>query len=220
MNGDTQVISNVGILCEGFDFPAASCIVLARPTKSLGLYIQMSGRGLRPSDGKDDCIILDHGGCVANHGFLEWERGWSLDGKELAWGERKVEKREPAPITCEACAFVFEFAPTCPECGTPVKDYSKRIEAFEAELEELNRLERESDERYEMARYYGMCQYYCERKGWSPKAPAAKFVSRYGVWPSQARVDDVGPMLPDAEFIMRMKYEQIRYIKSKKTKAA
>ena len=43
-----RVLVNVAVATEGFDLPDASCIVLARPTKSLGLYLQMAGRGLRP----------------------------------------------------------------------------------------------------------------------------------------------------------------------------
>jgi len=48
-SGETQVVVNVGIISEGYDCPIASCIILARPTKQLGLYRQMAGRGLRPA---------------------------------------------------------------------------------------------------------------------------------------------------------------------------
>lgn len=49
-NGDIQVVCNCGIYTEGADFPRASVIALARPTKSRSLYAQMAGRGLRPAD--------------------------------------------------------------------------------------------------------------------------------------------------------------------------
>ena len=52
---DTQVICNVGVLTTGFDADVR-CIILARPTKSEMLYVQMIGRGLRPATGKDYCI--------------------------------------------------------------------------------------------------------------------------------------------------------------------
>jgi DNA repair protein RadD len=64
-----QVVFNVGLYTEGFDYPGAECIVLARPTKSMGLYRQMAGRGLRTHPGKKECIIIDHGGCVDLAGF-------------------------------------------------------------------------------------------------------------------------------------------------------
>lgn len=57
--GKIQVISSCGILTEGFDEPSIQAIVMARPTKSKGLYIQMAGRGLRKHPGKEDCLVLD-----------------------------------------------------------------------------------------------------------------------------------------------------------------
>jgi hypothetical protein len=54
-----QVVSSCGVLTEGFDEPSIQAIVMARPTKSKGLYIQMAGRGLRKHPGKTDCLILD-----------------------------------------------------------------------------------------------------------------------------------------------------------------
>jgi hypothetical protein len=56
-SGDLEVVSNCMVLTEGWDQPDVSCLVLARPTKSLGLYLQMAGRCLRPSEGKSDVTI-------------------------------------------------------------------------------------------------------------------------------------------------------------------
>jgi DNA repair protein RadD len=47
------------VLTEGFDLPAISAIVLARPTKQIGLFQQMAGRGLRPAPGKRNLILID-----------------------------------------------------------------------------------------------------------------------------------------------------------------
>lgn len=55
--GAIQIIANVGILTIGFDFPALDTIVLARPTRSLALYYQMIGRGIRPYPEKDGWVI-------------------------------------------------------------------------------------------------------------------------------------------------------------------
>lgn len=52
-------VTVMGNCTEGFDAPHLSFVAIARPTKSLGLYNQMTGRGLRIKDGKKDCIILD-----------------------------------------------------------------------------------------------------------------------------------------------------------------
>ena len=57
--GRTQVLTNVAVLSEGFDDPGVSCIAMARPTRSAGLYAQCVGRGTRLHAGKKDCLILD-----------------------------------------------------------------------------------------------------------------------------------------------------------------
>lgn len=54
-----HVLANVGVLTEGFDDPGVSCIAMARPTRSEGLYAQCVGRGTRLAEGKRDCLILD-----------------------------------------------------------------------------------------------------------------------------------------------------------------
>jgi ATP-dependent helicase IRC3 len=57
--GRTQVLTNVAVLTEGFDDPGVSCVAMARPTRSEGLYAQCVGRGTRLHPGKKDCLILD-----------------------------------------------------------------------------------------------------------------------------------------------------------------
>ena len=63
-SGETEVVCNCMVLTEGFDLPAIGCIVLARPTKQIGLFRQMAGRGLRPAPGKSNLILIDHSGAV------------------------------------------------------------------------------------------------------------------------------------------------------------
>ncbi|RYZ09780.1 MAG: DEAD/DEAH box helicase [Myxococcales bacterium] len=57
--GKLQVMCNVAVLTEGFDDPGVSCVAMARPTRSEGLYAQCVGRGTRLYPGKQDCLILD-----------------------------------------------------------------------------------------------------------------------------------------------------------------
>src|SRR5690606_36819040 len=68
-SGEVQVLVNCMVLTEGFDEPKASCLVVARPTKNHGLYIQMVGRVLRlsPETGKTDALILDVTGATTRH---------------------------------------------------------------------------------------------------------------------------------------------------------
>ncbi|WP_371670003.1 DEAD/DEAH box helicase [Streptomyces sp. NBC_00289] len=65
--GTVQVLTNCMVLTEGFDAPWTSCVVIARPTKSAGLYCQMAGRGLRLWEGKKDALILDVMGASTRH---------------------------------------------------------------------------------------------------------------------------------------------------------
>jgi superfamily II DNA or RNA helicase len=65
--GRIQVLVNCAVLTEGFDAPIASCAVIARPTLSAALYVQMVGRVLRPYPGKDDALVLDVAGASEMH---------------------------------------------------------------------------------------------------------------------------------------------------------
>ena len=75
---EIQVISNVEIVTEGFDFPGCEAVQLVRPTKSLALYLQMVGRVMRPAQGKTHGLILDHSGLIIDHGAPTADRTWSL----------------------------------------------------------------------------------------------------------------------------------------------
>lgn len=83
---DLLVISNVEIITEGFDFPGCEAVLLARPTKSLALYLQMVGRVMRPAPGKDAGIVLDNAGLWQDHGLATIARDWTLHGKAKKLG--------------------------------------------------------------------------------------------------------------------------------------
>lgn len=113
-SGETLVVSNCGVLCEGWDQPSAKCAILARPTKSTGLYLQQAGRILRPWDGQR-AIILDHAGCAREHGLPQDEREFSLEPKP----KRKRGDVLQVPIRiCDGCQAVLPArVRVCPECG-------------------------------------------------------------------------------------------------------
>jgi DNA repair protein RadD len=58
-SGRVKVVANVGVLSIGFDFPELETIILARPTRSLALYYQMIGRGIRIHPNKKSAILID-----------------------------------------------------------------------------------------------------------------------------------------------------------------
>lgn len=75
-SGMIAVLVNVEIFTEGFDCPDVSFIQLARPTKSLALYLQQVGRGLRIVDGKEKTIIIDNVGLYNYFGLPDANRKW------------------------------------------------------------------------------------------------------------------------------------------------
>lgn len=83
--GEIQVLFNVNIFSEGFDCPDVEVIQLARPTKSLSMYLQQVGRGLRPAEGKERLIILDNVGLFNKFGFPSARRKWQyhFEGQEV-----------------------------------------------------------------------------------------------------------------------------------------
>ena len=100
-----KYIVNVGVLTTGFDAPCVDCVALLRPTKSLALYQQMVGRGLRVSENKKDCLVLDFGGNVDRHGPID------LADPETQSGSKRWK-------TCPECGqVVLTSYPRCPGCG-------------------------------------------------------------------------------------------------------
>lgn len=113
-SGETEIVSNCEVLCEGWDQPAVKCLILARPTKSVGLYLQQAGRVLRPWR-DTSCVILDHAGNALEHGLPQAPREWSLEGKR----KRDAAKRLSPVATCHGCRAVLPVGTrVCPACGT------------------------------------------------------------------------------------------------------
>ena len=82
-SGGLQVLVNVDIFSEGFDCPDVEFIQLARPTLSLAKYLQMVGRGLRPSKGKTNCMIIDNVGLYRVFGLPSqiWDWKSAFEGR-------------------------------------------------------------------------------------------------------------------------------------------
>jgi len=74
--GVVRVIVNVNIFSEGFDCPDIEFIQLARPTRSLAMYLQQVGRGLRISEDKEKSLILDNVGLYNRFGTPMANRYW------------------------------------------------------------------------------------------------------------------------------------------------
>lgn len=110
-----QVLINVDLFDEGLDVPGIEAVIMGRPTKSLGKFLQMCGRGLRPAKGKDFLILIDHVGNVKDHGLPDSNRSWTLD--------RIVRRKKKVNLIriCQnvACNAPFDrLLSVCPYCGT------------------------------------------------------------------------------------------------------
>ena len=210
-SGDTKVLCNVGLYTEGTDIPEIECIVLARPTKSLGFHLQMVGRGARPSPGKKDFMILDHGGNIERLGFYEEDIEWSLDGKGLGYKKKREYKKEKKPFTCEMCSCVHT-GKRCPSCGWEVVGYGKKIEAIEAELVEIGK-NRKKATTAEKIRFHGMLCHKQREKGYKNGWIARNFRDKFGVWPVTATMSSEY-IEPDRAFKNWLAHKAIAWSKS------
>jgi superfamily II DNA or RNA helicase len=78
--GETKVVANCAVLTEGFDEPSVDCVIVARPTRSRILYVQMIGRGTRTFPNKRDCLIIDLVGATERHDLLTLPQLFGLGG--------------------------------------------------------------------------------------------------------------------------------------------
>ena len=116
--GDAQIIVNVAVLTEGWDYQPTSCVVLLRPSSFKSTMIQMIGRGLRvvdtnlyPETTKEDCIILDFGTSSLIHGSLEVD----VDLEKAKQPKKKSESNFQKE--CPSCSMLVPSASNnCPLC--------------------------------------------------------------------------------------------------------
>lgn len=99
--GRIQVLVNVEIFTEGFDCPDVNFIQLARPTRSLALFLQQVGRGLRLSPNKDKTIIIDNVGLYNYFGLPDADRRWELyfDGMGEATASLNIKHDSSAKLS-------------------------------------------------------------------------------------------------------------------------
>lgn len=95
--GDTRVVVNCAVLTEGFDEPSISCVIVARPTRFHGLYVQMVGRGTRLYPGKRDLLVLDIVGASNRHELI------SLVDLGLDMDDPRTKKEGGAGQECPSC---------------------------------------------------------------------------------------------------------------------
>lgn len=182
-SGKTRVLTNCAVLIEGWDEPQISCVILARPTRSVATYLQMAGRVLRPYPGKSDSILIDHSGAVRELGFVNDVRHWSLDPTRIVLdpAERSSDgdddQKQDENIVCEDCFTVYKGRRKCPNCGwEPPKKAPKPSKVLEAELEEIYRVEADKAKKLDWyERALGFEKHRRMPAGWADRAFRMKF---------------------------------------------
>ena len=180
-DGYIKVLFNVGILDKGFDYPEASCLIMARPTKSLMLYIQQAGRVLRPHPTKEDAIILDHAGNTQAHGFVTDDLPQELDDGTKRKVEPSQKKQEEKGTLCTSCAYVkkkYEYK--CPCCGFTPKKKDAGIDVEKGDLLEVTRTKVTVAEKQQL---YSELLFIELDKSYKRGFAAQMYRNKFGVWP-------------------------------------
>lgn len=207
-SGATKVLSNCGITTKGFDSPNTDCLIMARPTKSLSLYIQMVGRVLRVGDKKSTAIILDHGGNIERLGFPTDELPQFLcNGNKSESKAREQEKKERLPTACEACHFLHTQY-VCPSCGH-IPEKRPNVVSTSDTLKKIEKVDRS-----EKNEWYAMLLGHARANGYQDGWASHKYKEKFGVWP--ANKTGIHAMEPNSEVKGFLKHLQIKQGKKAK----
>lgn len=208
MDGRLNAIVNIATMTTGVDFDVRT-IILARPTRSRMLYQQVVGRGLRPADGKDHLLLLDHSPTTQNLGLVNEidAEGLHLDEGELE--SKRVSRDEPPRRECAECHAVQpKGAQECPFCGhVPEKRIKATVRSNAAgtleEYKVADELDPELQLVYTELRSYGFNREY--KPGWAWH----KFKEKTGLNPPRAWSGDYVRL-----FDMQIRPETLSWIKS------
>lgn len=169
--GELLVLTSRDVLAVGFNSIHISAICLCRSTKSLAVYLQQLGRGLRSAADKDDLIVLDQAGCVTRFGPAEAPRQWSLVPP------KESEGPGGAGFPMKQCVECGHLMPAqvhiCPECGAeqPVKEKQIRTD----DLQELIFDKAERRQRNQLHRWIQKAHRLGYLNGWVAKQYQQKY---------------------------------------------
>lgn len=193
--GLIKVVCNVGVLTTGVDWDVR-CIILARPTKSEILYTQIIGRGLRTAPGKDHCLILDHSDTTMRLGFVTDIATTKLDTGTASVSASRP-KPKPTPKECPTCQYVRPAkVHACPSCGfAPARQDDVTVvdgDLYELDRRRMAKVNKEAGWT-EKANFMRQLLAYGIQHGYKSGWAARKYQEKFGVWPNDHRVRNVGP---------------------------
>lgn len=215
-NGETTVLSNAAMLAEGLDIPQLEVMVLARPTKSLIRYIQQAGRILRPSEGKDRALILDHSGTCATLGFPTDDIDLPLDDGKPKKSESKP--RERLPKVCSGCGYLKEPGQhECPSCGFK-PERKEEVEVGDGELKPMSRKDRDAMPISAKQAIYSALIGFVQEKGRNPGWAYHLYFEMMGANVPNTLKKEAGPMVESVS--NWLKHRNIAYAHRKKKERA
>ena len=143
---EIKILVNVNLFTEGVDLPNVDCVIMARPTASLALYLQFSMRCLNPRPGKT-AIIIDHANNFKTFGYPDDDRDWKQAIKSGKQKSKSLLTDSGISITtCDYCFAVVKASEVkdgkCPICGKPIKVHEVKpvsdVDLVEATKERQN----------------------------------------------------------------------------------
>jgi superfamily II DNA or RNA helicase len=207
-SGETEVVTNCMVLTEGFDCPDIGCIILARPTKKMGLFRQMIGRGLRPADGKTDAIILDHSGAVFHHGLPEDRVAWTLDPERKATSPAHIARlthQAGKLLECSQCGALRLGGQPCPHCSFLPKRPPRDVFVADGELGLVTngRAHGPDYDPETRRRWHSMFAHIAEERGYKPGWIAHQYKTKFGAFPRWNSAPEPIPPTPEVKSWVR-----------------
>jgi DNA repair protein RadD len=211
------------VLTEGWDMPEVGCLILARPTKQMGLYRQMIGRVLRPADAKRDAIILDHSGAVYRHGLPEDHVEWTLDIDKRAANptqDKRQRGEEPKLRECPSCKAIMA-APPCGSCGwMPAPRRGQDRDFIEGELGLVigGKAQPPVHDENHRADFFQQLRAVQQMRGYKQGWAAHKFKDKFRHFPPWS-YNDLPPIAPTDAVLRWIKSRNIAFYKAQRTAA-
>lgn len=221
-SGEIRAVCNVGTLTTGIDWDVR-CLVMARPTKSEMLYVQIIGRALRTAPDKDYAVILDHSDNTARLGLVT-----DIHHDHLNMGKpaTKPELRKPLPRPCPKCDCMLpRIMGKCQNCGAVQQRSVSGLVERDGELFEIvpgARVKPTKRDKFtidEKARFLAGLKFYGIEKGYKVGWAANQYRKKFKVWPDH-RIEHTAPQPPTMEVRQWIRSGQIAWARSKRREEA
>jgi len=202
---DTEINGLIAtdILTRGFDVSDVMIGVSARPfSKSLSSHVQQMGRVMRPHEGKEFALWLDHSG-----NYLRFRDDWdeiysegvkSLEGK-VERAKRELTEKKKTEAKCPSCGYLWpKNSDTCPACGH-VRKRKSMVDHVAGELVELvaGNKTRKDDKQI----FYSELLYIAKTYNYNPYWANHKYRERFGVWPKGLLDTTIPPSITTQKWV-------------------